>query len=413
MKILSYWLYHVIAWQAAAVPPSSPPPVILHTAVQEAAAPLPPNRPSPVKPPPPPLGTDARFWATPAAPPANPPLPRQRRTVPEQPPGYPFATGGWFGSTPTDDLLPGWWCEWDYAAHRVLYYRLGRDQCFEASLVHPRILGTCEAITFKHHDLYLASFPVYDGIWHGERRRLLLLQEEIHARTDLAAWLYYQAGDELESRRINDFYQFTWQYPLGDDRPPLMRMQELGWSPVPPPITGRGAPPIKAAPRGLDTPANNQQLLANHRLFQQQQQEQTAEAARHEAQRLQDLEDAEEQARESQRKVLELHRQRDLLQQQFEARLRNHHAAEQQAAQQSQQAAQAAALLQQAHQEAARQTQMAEEAQRLSEAEAIREEAAEQSRLAWQKWHSDETQAKATCRGRLPGQSSGSQKGGR
>ena len=221
--------------------------------------------------------------------------------------------GGWFEGTTTDDLLEGWWCEWDYAANRIIYYRLGRDQCYEDFLCHPRILSTCEAIAYKDHDLYMPSFPIYNGIWHGERNRLLFLQEQIRERPDLAEWLYYEAGGELECFRTEDGFQYTWQYPDGDDRPTYMRMRELRWSPVPPPITGRGAPPVKSAPRGtgLDTQAaaTNQLLLANQ-MRQQQQQEHTAEAARQEAERLDALEEAEEQARDSERRVLELQRQK-------------------------------------------------------------------------------------------------------
>ena len=111
------------------------------------------------------------------------------------------------------------------------------------------------------------------------------------------------------------------------------------------------------------------------------------------AERLHALEEAEEQARDFERRVLDLQRHKELIQAQYELKLRNHQAAVHHAAQQSQQAAYAAESLQAAHREAARQKQIAEETHRLREAEAIKEAAAlkeEQNRVAWQIWHRDE-----------------------
>ena len=149
----------------------------------------------------------------------------------------------------------------------------------------------CAAFSPPDSDLYQPSFPIYEGIWHGERDRLLFLQGQILDRPDLAAWAYYEAGIELELYRTEAFFKYSWLYSLGDERPNWMRIQDLQRPPAPPLIPaeiGRGAPPVKSAPRGLgiDTQAaaTNQLLLANQVLRQQQQQD-AAEAAQREAER--------------------------------------------------------------------------------------------------------------------------------
>ena len=210
----AYWLINAVVWHVA--------------------APAPPNRPPPVKPPPPPLGAASLQLATTAVPPANSYPARQPRPVPKQAESFAFELGGWFDGTPADDLLEGWWCEWNTTANRIVFVRLGRERVHEEFWCHPRILGTCEAIAQSTgSDLYQPSYPIHEGRWHGERDRLLYLQGQLLTRKDLAAWAYYEAGIELELYRTEAGFRFSWLYPDGDERPNWMRLQDLERPPVP------------------------------------------------------------------------------------------------------------------------------------------------------------------------------------
>ena len=122
--------------------------------------PVPPHHAPHVKPRPPPLAmTSPMAQNQPAAP----------RRVPPQPHGFPYHTGGWFGGTSAEDLLEGWWAEWNPTAG-IVYVRQGRRD-YEEYSAHPLMLAVCEAIR-PPSDLAVISYPVVHGRWHGEEDQL-------------------------------------------------------------------------------------------------------------------------------------------------------------------------------------------------------------------------------------------------
>ena len=157
---------------------------------------------------------------------------RTPRLVPKQASNYPYHLGGWFNSTPADDLLEGWWTEWSAPHNRIIFVRRGRGGHYEEFWVQCRILATCEAMP-DSSDLYELSYPMVDLRWHGEADRLRDLQTQVMANKQLAAWAYYEAGRDLELVRTQPGYTPRWLYPLGDKRPAWMKMRALELQPIP------------------------------------------------------------------------------------------------------------------------------------------------------------------------------------
>ena len=139
--------------------------------------------------------------------------------------GFQFHQGGWFGVPPSDDLLEGWWAEYN-PAHGITYVRQGRVDYEEYSF-HLVILATCESIP-PPHELSVVSYPVAHGRWHGEEDRLRLLEQVIHLNPNLAQWAYRATGRELEALRTNKGYTPVWLYVEGDKRPQYRRMRAMG-----------------------------------------------------------------------------------------------------------------------------------------------------------------------------------------
>lgn len=91
---------------------------------------------------------------------AQPPPQLQARVVPKQPPSHPFQLGGWWGSSPAEYLLPGWFARRE--GDQWTFHREGRYG-IESFFFTPCVIATVECIPHTHH-LHATSHPIVEGL---------------------------------------------------------------------------------------------------------------------------------------------------------------------------------------------------------------------------------------------------------
>lgn len=154
-------------------------------------------------------------------PPQHPPPQAQIcRPVPDPPPRYPLHSGGWYGGSPAEGLLPGWSAYRDQDGKWV-FQREGRDGV-ETYHYHPRILAEVECIGPSHY-LHAASYPILQGQWHPERDVIVFLCGKLYSDSRLVHWAYYESGRVFEEERVFPDHIPLYMYPQGDQRPRHMR----------------------------------------------------------------------------------------------------------------------------------------------------------------------------------------------